>query len=102
MQQSLRRTAAAFAVAAAVFALSVSAGELFPYSPPPGAPVQSLTAAELSRIEDLAAKTNQLPLAQRREVRAAVTKAREDALARRDWHQVSYYTELLRRILDGQ
>ncbi len=108
----LLRFAAATSIAAAP--LGTPAAELFPYNPPPAsglqvrpqeqraAPAEELSPDELRAIDQLATKTNRLPLAQKREVRAAVLKSREDALARRDWHQVAYYTELLRRIPEGR
>jgi hypothetical protein len=106
------RFAAAACVAAAP--LGAPAAELFPYNPPPAsglqvrpqeqraAPANELSADELRAIDALATKTNRLPAAQKREVRAAVLKSRDDALARRDWHQAAYYTELLNRIPESR
>jgi hypothetical protein len=116
----LARLAAA-AVTMAAAPLCASAAELFPYNPPassaaspaapsmpleqrvvPVVPSDVLSRDELRKIDDLAAKTNRLPAAQKREVRAAVARSREDALTRRDWHQAAYYTQLLNRIQDAQ
>ncbi len=106
--------AAAWALTTAIASLDAPAAELFPYNPPPASGLQSrpqeqrpapageFSADELRAIDQLATKTNRLPAVQRREVRAAVQKSRDDALARRDWHQAAYYTELLNRIEDSR
>jgi len=106
--RSISRSCLAGGAALAAAGSVAYAGELFPYNPPANAPQQmqqrptQLSAEEMRRIDALARQIARLAPPQKRRVRAEVQNDLNNAASRRDWRQVRFYSELLRRIDSGR
>jgi len=104
---------AVVAAGLAGLALCAPAAELVPYRPPASsaqspaqmqpptvAPSAELSADEMRKIRDLAARVNGLSAEQKRKVRAGVQEDLNRAVNRQDWHQARYFEEILRQTSD--
>lgn len=94
-------------------ALCAPAAELVPYRPPASsaqspsqtqaptaAPSAELSADEMRKIKELAARVSGLKLEEKERVRAGVQEDLNRAVSRQDWHQARYLEEILRLTKD--